>query len=163
MSNETNETKYFDLHITGVGYLNRVREVSPKRSDPFLAADISALSGASNDVQYTRFDSRVVGTEAKRVVRAAMKHVEADKKVLVGFKLGDLYAETFEYKSEKRAGETGISLKTRLLRVDWVKVDGETVYTAPKPEEADKGTESSPASAEADKIVDGLTGTEQAA
>ena len=28
----TNETKqYFDLHTTGIGYLNRVREVTPGR------------------------------------------------------------------------------------------------------------------------------------
>lgn len=29
------ETKYFDLHIQGIGYLNRVREVKPTRAEPF--------------------------------------------------------------------------------------------------------------------------------
>ena len=30
----TNE-KYFDLHTQGIGYLNRIREVTPKRGLPF--------------------------------------------------------------------------------------------------------------------------------
>lgn len=28
------ETKYFDLHIDGIGYLNRAREVTPQRVEP---------------------------------------------------------------------------------------------------------------------------------
>jgi len=125
------ETKYFDLHIQGIGYLNRVREVTPSRSDPFWATDIAAIFGSADNVQKTRFDCRVVGTEAQRVVAHAKKHVDADKKVLVAFKLGDLYAEPFTYEKGPKAGTTGVSLKARLLRIDWVKVDGETVYTAP--------------------------------
>ena len=128
------ETKYFDLHIQGIGYLNRVREVRPSRSDPFWATDIAAIFGSADNVQRTRFDCRVVGTEAQRVIARAQKHVDADKKVLVAFKLGDLYAETFTFEKGQKAGTTGISLKARLLRIDWVKIDGETVYTAPKPE-----------------------------
>ena len=27
------EKSYFDLHITGLGYLNRIREVKPKKGD----------------------------------------------------------------------------------------------------------------------------------
>jgi hypothetical protein len=49
-------------------------------------------------------------------------------KVLAGFRLGDLYAEPFTYQKGEREGEIGISLKTRLLRLDWVKVDGNFVY-----------------------------------
>ena len=128
------ETKYFDLHIQGIGYLNRVREVKPSRSEPFWATDIAAIFGSADNVQRTRFDCRVVGTEAKRVIAHAKKHVDADRKVLVAFKLGDLYAETFTFEKGNKAGTTGISLKARLLRIDWVKVDGETVYSAPKPE-----------------------------
>jgi len=119
------ETKYFDLHVTGIGYLNRVREVPVKRSQPFLAVDISALHGDSEDVQYTRFDCRVSGSDAKAIIESLMPVIDDDKnKVLVGFKLGDLYTDTFTYKSGDKAGQTGISLKTRLLRIDWVKVNG---------------------------------------
>ncbi len=34
MSNQSNEAKFFDLHTTGIGYLNRIREVSPARASP---------------------------------------------------------------------------------------------------------------------------------
>jgi hypothetical protein len=122
-------TQYFDLHTTGIGYLKRIREVKPKRGgEPFLAVDINAIYGAADDVQHTRFDCKVVGTEAKRIVRAAIRHLEAEQKVLVGFKIGDLYGETFVYQNGERAGETGIALKARLLRIAWVKIDGRTVY-----------------------------------
>src|SRR3546814_6007803 len=48
----SNEKSYFDLHITGLGYLNRIREVKPKKGDAFLACDIAALNGPSDDVSY---------------------------------------------------------------------------------------------------------------
>lgn len=118
------ETKYFDLHATGIGYLNRVREVPVKRSQPFLAVDISALHGDSEDVQYTRFDCRVSGSDARTIIESLMPVIDDDNKVLVGFKLGDLYVDTFTFKSGDKAGQTGVSLKARLLRIDWVKVNG---------------------------------------
>ena len=124
-SSGNQETKYFDLHVTGIGYLNRVREVPVKRAQPFLAVDISALHGNSEDVQYTRFDCRVSGSDAKTIVEQLIPLIDDDKnKVLVGFKLGDLYADTFTYRSGDKAGQTGVSLKARLLRIDWVKVNG---------------------------------------
>ena len=124
-SSGNQETKYFDLHVTGIGYLNRVREVPVKRAQPFLAVDISALHGNSEDVQYTRFDCRVSGSDAKTIVEQLIPLIDDDKnKVLVGFKLGDLYPDTFTYRSGDKAGQTGVSLKARLLRIDWVKVNG---------------------------------------
>ena len=117
--------KYFDLHVTGIGYLNRAREVSVKRGQPFLAVDISALHGDAENVQYTRFDCRVSGREAQAIVRQLMPAVEAERKVLIGFKLGDLYAETFTFQRGEKQGQTGVSLKARLLRIAWAKVDGE--------------------------------------
>ena len=124
-SSGNQETKYFDLHVTGIGYLNRVREVPVKRAQPFLAVDVSALHGNSEDVQYTRFDCRVSGSDAKTIVEQLIPLIDDDKnKVLVGFKLGDLYADTFTYRSGDKAGQTGVSLKARLLRIDWVKVNG---------------------------------------
>lgn len=124
-SNNNNATTYFDLHISGIGFLNRAREVEVKgkgrRSAPFLAVDIAARTG---DKDYTRFDCRVSGHDAQDTVRGVMAAIEADKKVLARFKIGDLYPDLFEYPAgSKRAGETGVSLKARLLRTDWVEVD----------------------------------------
>jgi hypothetical protein len=133
---DSSEPKYFDLHTTGIGYLNRVREIKPERGQPFLAVDISALHGSADNVEYTRFDCRVSGKEAQDIVRNLMADVEADRKVLVGFKIGDLYAETFTYERGERQGQTGISLKARLLKITWAKVDGEVVTPPPPAEQA---------------------------
>ena len=73
------------------------------------------------------------------------KTITDGKKVLIGFKLGDLYAETFVYEKGKKQGETGVSLKARLLFISWIKVDGETVYKAPRKTEADQPNTGTPA------------------
>lgn len=38
------EKTYFNLYTSGLGYVNRVRTVTPKRGEPFLCCDIAALS-----------------------------------------------------------------------------------------------------------------------
>ena len=127
----TNETrKYFDLHTTGIGYLNRVREVTPKEGTPFLSVTIAALRGSVDNAQYTHFECHVSGKQAQQLVRQLKLAVEGNSKVLIGFTLSDLYAEAFIFKSGDKAGDTGISLKARLLRIAWAKVDGQPFYTA---------------------------------
>ena len=127
----TNEaTKYFDLHTTGIGYLNRIREVTPKEGNPFLSVTIAALRGSVDNAQYTHFECRVSGRQAQELVRQLKPAVEGSLKVLIGFTLSDLYAESFTFKNGEKAGETGISLKARLLRIAWAKVDGQPFYTA---------------------------------
>jgi hypothetical protein len=123
-------TKYFDLHTQGIGYLNRVREVTPREGNPFLSVAISALRGSVDNVQYTHFECTVAGRKAQEVVRQLKPAVEANQKVLIGFTLSDLHAESFTFKNGDKAGETGISLKSRLLRITWAKVDGQPFYTA---------------------------------
>ncbi|MDR3221552.1 MAG: DUF3577 domain-containing protein, partial [Candidatus Accumulibacter sp.] len=126
---------YFDLHLTGLGYLNRIREVTPRKGEPFLSCDIAALNGSSDAPEYRRFDVRVSGREAQHLVRRCTEAVEAGKKVLIGFKLGDLWTDIFTYTKGKHAGEQGVSLKARLLFIGWIKVDGKLVYKAePRPD-----------------------------
>ena len=128
--------KYFDLDIHGIGYLNRVRDVTPENGIPFLSVTIAALRGPADNVQHTHFECVVVGEEAKDLVRQLMPAVEADLKVLVGFHLSDLQAESFTFKNGDRTGTTGISLKSRLLRFHWIKVEGQP-FPAPSSESHD--------------------------
>ena len=117
---------FFDLHVNGIGYLNRIREVKVKKGQ-FLACSISAIRGDASDVDYTKFDVRVTGTEAKEIVMQLKSNVDAKKAVIVGFKLGDIYPEKFVYENGDRKGEVGVVIKGRLLKVRFAKVDGETV------------------------------------
>ena len=130
MSNSSHEANYFDLHITGLGYLNRIREVTPKKGDNFLACDIAALNGPSDKAEYRRFDVRVSGSKAQHLVRRCTQAVDAKRKVLIGFRLGDLYVDTFVYEKGPNAGKQGVSLKARLLFISWIKVEGDMVYKA---------------------------------
>jgi hypothetical protein len=136
MSSSSHEASYFDLHITGLGYLNRIREVTPRKGDSFLACDIAALNGPSDKAEYRRFDVRVSGTKAQQLVRRCSQAVKDKRKVLIGFRLGDLYADTFVYEKGQNAGKHGVSLKARLLFISWIKVDGQAVYKA-EPYDAD--------------------------
>lgn len=124
----SNETKYFDLHTTGIGYLNRIREVSPRKGKPFLAVTVAALHGSSDAAEYSYIDCNVVGAEAEKLVRQYEQSVIANQKVLVSFRIGDIWADAFTYEKGEKKGQPGASLKGRLLFLNWIKVDGVTVY-----------------------------------
>jgi len=126
MSNQA-EATYFDLHVEGVGYLNRVRRVTPKKGQEFLACTIAAMRGAMGQVEYTKFDCRVSGAEAKRIVQLLESEVMARKQVIIGFKLSDPYPEVFTYEKGERQGQQGLSIKGRLLKVKFAKVDGQSI------------------------------------
>ncbi|MHB9797914.1 STY4534 family ICE replication protein [Pseudomonas sp. MT3] len=135
MSNQAKETKYFDLHTGGIGYLNRIREVKPRKGNPFLAVTVAALRGSTDDVEYSYIDCNVVGAEAEKLVRRCQQAVDAGKKVLVSFRIGDIWADAFTYEKGEKQGQPGASLKGRLLFIGFIKVDGETVYEA-KPKDS---------------------------
>lgn len=154
MNQAVESHKYFDLHLRGLGYLSRVRDVATKgngrsKARPFFACSISAFHGdpdVENGIVYLPLDLIVSGDKAKEAVRAVMNDAnDPDAKVLVGFRSGDHYIRTFE-RTGDRAGETGAVLKGRLLKVFWIKVDGEFVYrdesddTASGPEATAHGT-----------------------
>ena len=124
----TNENvKYFDRHTTGIGYLNRVREVTPEEGTPFLAVTIAAIHGSVSNVQHTYFECGVYGEQAQTTVRELQPAVESGSKVLIGFTLSDLRADAFTFKQGDKAGETGVNLKARLIKIAWAKVDGQKV------------------------------------
>ncbi|MDO7930278.1 STY4534 family ICE replication protein [Pseudomonas sp. KFB-139] len=140
MSN-SNETKYFDIHTTGIGYLNRIREVKPKKGNPFMAVTIAALHGKSDDVEYTYIDCNVVGEEADYLIRRCIDAVNADKKVLVSFRVGDIWPDVFTYEHGPKKGQTSASLKGRLLHLSWIKVNGVTVHEAKPKDQADASSD----------------------
>lgn len=96
--------KHFDLHVTGLGYLNRVREVKPKKGNAFWACSINALRGDANEPEYTRFDVIIRGGLALRRVQSLRSAVDAKQKVLIAFKLGDIVPDLFVYETGEKQG-----------------------------------------------------------
>lgn len=129
------ESKYFDLHATGIGYLNRVRSVTPRKGETFLACSISALRGewkkdGSVKPDATRFDLRVYGRDANAAIEALQSHCDDKRKIMVQFKLGDFYGEMFTYQKDTehhKKGDMGFMIKGRLLQINKAWVDGNPV------------------------------------
>ena len=126
-SQATSQPSFFNLHVEGVGYLNRVRTVKPKKGQEFLACTVSAMRGSTNDLSYTKFDCKVSGVEAQKVIKLLELDVEDEKPVIIGFKIGDIYPELFTFEKGDRKGQQGVSIKGRLLRVKFAKVNGVAV------------------------------------
>lgn len=127
----TNETKYFDLHTRGIGYLCRAREVQVRKADPFMAVTVAALHGATHDAEYTYIDCRVTGAEAETLIRHYKEEINSGDKVLVCFTIGDIWISPFTYQKGDKKGQPGASLKGRLLYLSTVRINGETVFKAP--------------------------------
>lgn len=127
--NSNENSKYFDLHTTGIGYVNRIRDVTPKEGSPFLAVTIAAIHGSVTNVQHTYFECGVYGDETQRVVRELMPAVEDESKILIGFTLSNLKADAFTFTQGEKAGQPGVNLKARLIKVAWAKVNGERIVT----------------------------------
>jgi hypothetical protein len=141
-------SSYFDLHATGVGYLNRVRTVKVKgKGNDYLACDIAAMRGEKGDVHYTYFNCRVSGQEAQRVILEDLaEHIKAGKKIIVRFKAGDLIPDSFLRKNVKEGEDPRLhNIHAHLLFIYSAKVDGVPVYTAPRRDEATAQTAASPA------------------
>ncbi|WP_187494097.1 DUF3577 domain-containing protein, partial [Duffyella gerundensis] len=82
---------------------------------------INALSGPSDSPSYVRFDVTVAGKEASSLINRCQKAVDEDKKVLIGFALSNPSTDIFQLKNGEHAGESRVSLKARLIKVDWIK------------------------------------------
>lgn len=132
------EQGFFNLHVQGCGYLNRVRWVPVKgrgrNSEPFLACAINAMHGPVDKPNYSYMDLRVSGEEAIEIVDSLAEAVDARKKVFVAFRVGDIYAHGYEreVKDARGAGtgrtEAAAVIKGRLLLITCAKVDDEVVY-----------------------------------
>lgn len=135
-SSRSNE--YFNLHVSGLGYLSRVRWVETKsggrKAQPFLACTIGALRGSADDVQYTYFDCRVSGQEAIDLVDKLGHDVDENRKVIIAFKASDIYVNVYERELKDQNGrktghvEAAANIKGRLLQINMAKVDGVEVY-----------------------------------
>lgn len=132
------QREFFNLHANGIGYLSRVRWVTPsgrgRKAEPFLACAISALRGATDSPDYTYFDLRVSSAEAIELIDGLQKEVNENRKVLISFRIADLYAHSYERDVRDQSGrptgqkELAGLIKGRLILINSIKVDDQLVY-----------------------------------
>lgn len=134
-----NEIEYHELLTRGIGYLNNPRMI-PNGGDPFLSCSIAALAGPVDDPEYRYIETTVADDSAQHLVQRCIQAVEAKKKVLLAFTLNDMKTEAYVRSKGEHAGEVGGSLKSKLMGIGLIKVDGVQVYpvesTAPASEDA---------------------------
>lgn len=119
-TSNSNQKQYFDIHTQGRGYIQRVREVSVKGAQPYLACTIAALIGPAKATVLRYFDVRVAGGEAKKLVRNYLGADERKCRPLVRFRLGDPWVSPFIRSSGEHQGEAAASVKSRLLQVELI-------------------------------------------
>ena len=121
MNATSNEKSYFDLHTSGIGYIQRAREVpvrGGRRAQPFLACTIAALVGSARDPSYRYFDVKVSGAEAKKLVERYIGVDDPKLRPLVRFRLGDLWGDAYIRDKGEQKGQAAASLKARLLKAE---------------------------------------------
>lgn len=142
-----NSSSFVNLTCNGIGFLNRPRVVNVKKSSEYYAATIMAAHGDSNDK--TRFEVRIVGTEAKEIFAKLLQEYPAllsdDFKqrptVSVGFRVADLQASTFTSKDGKEIPY----IDARLLKFSFIKVNKTQFYPASETSDATADEESTDA------------------
>ncbi|MGC0891897.1 STY4534 family ICE replication protein [Pantoea agglomerans] len=134
-TNNTTSTKaeYFNLNIKGLGYLSNIRRIETLNGG-FLSVVINAPSGPTDNPTYVRFDATVAGKEATDLISRCQKAVDEDQKVLLGVTLSNLTSDIFTLNIGDHAGEQRVSLKARLIKVDWIKLGQQMVYKAERSE-----------------------------
>jgi len=111
--------------------------VKLKKGQEFLACTVAALRGSDSDVSYTKFDCRVSGADAQAIVKRLEDDVAAEKAVIIGFRIADIYPELFTFEKGDRKGQPGVSIKGRLLRIKFAKVNGKSI-DVPQPASVDE-------------------------
>lgn len=121
MNTTSNQTAtYFDLHTSGIGFLQRAREVTPEDADPYLSVTVAALVGPRADPTYRYFDVRVSGAEAQQLVSNYVGIDDPRRRPLVRFRIGDSWPDAYIRPKGERKGEVAATLKGRLIKAELI-------------------------------------------
>jgi len=123
-------SEYYDIIVRACGFMNHVRSVEVEAGEPLLTCTLAALRGVKGErATPTYFQVKVVGQEARQVLLRFRDVInDRSRQVFASVKLSDLYVQPFIYQQGERQGESGQALKTRLLVIDSLAIDGQVVY-----------------------------------
>lgn len=141
--NQSNDNRYFNLHLEGFANLYDARIIEPKSGqsfEPFLQVRATFLQGKADDAQPVFVDLKVTGKKAKKIIEKFQPQIaNRDIKVNGVLKAGDL---RFTVGNPKAPGqEHRVFTSARLLSVKYLKVDGQQVELS-QFDDADKNANS---------------------
>lgn len=128
---QNSNSAYFNLTAEGIGFLNRPRRIVKGKIPEYYACTIQASRGDAGEK--TRFDVRVVGSEAKILFQKMLEEFpallasdfKARPTVTVGFRVGDIQPKNFETKGK---GTTISTIDGRLLKFRFIKINNVLWY-----------------------------------
>jgi hypothetical protein len=122
--------EYYDISVSACGFLNRVRVVEPKDGRPYRVCTFVALRGAKGErAEPTYFDAKIVGDHTVALIAQYEGFInDKARTVFASVRLSDIVVKPFVRQKGERKGETGFALKTRLLAIESLAVDGVVVY-----------------------------------
>ncbi len=135
MSAQNKNSSFYDIHISGIGFLDRIRMVTPKNGDPFMAATVGlqdgeVLDGDYSKVSTTYLDCIVSGPRAFNILNDHILQENVDQEntvIRAVVKTGGLNTEMFTYAQGPKQGQTGVSLRSRLFQITHLYVAGNAV------------------------------------
>ena len=145
MTNSNQQSKFFNLTTTGVGYANRIRKI-PLRKGYALAVTFDAKRGEADEngkVATTTIELYARGSEAIKHIQNLLDngYDPLKDKVYASFEIGDIQPDVNDQdgspKSYKRKdGTHKVVLRGNLLKIKFMTVNGEYVVHAEKPAES---------------------------
>ena len=135
MPAQNKDQSFYDLHINGIGFLDRIRMVTSKNGNPFMAVTVGlqdgeVLKGDYSKVSTTYLDCRVYGSRAFNILNDHVLQGNVDQAntvIRAVVKTGGLDAEMFTYAQGPKQGQNGVSLKSRLLQITHLYIAGDAV------------------------------------
>ena len=124
---QMDKPKYFDTILSGIAYLNRLREVKPENGKPYIAVDANLLTGKEGAVKYVLASCTVIGKEAASVLHEHWDRITAaDTHTLAQVRIGDSRPDSFMTNDKT----TKHVIRGRLLRIGFLRLNGEEVFKA---------------------------------
>ena len=143
-----NKDRAYNVIVTGFGFINRIKEVTPQSGNPYLACDVGLLQGVGDNVTRVYLQCTVRGKNAIDVIRryftGANGVVEQSENttVVASMKFGGIRSELFEYSKGEKKGEKGVALRSSLLDITWLKIGDQVVNLESADQQAANGAES---------------------
>lgn len=144
MTNSTqNQNSFFNLTAKGIGWINRIRAVKKGRHT-FYACTFSALRGEEDEnghVEQTTFELLVKGSEAKEhFINILDNGYKKEDKVWASLDISDIRPDVNKdgvpQSFVRNDGTHLVVIRANLLRINYLKINGEYVVHAEKPAES---------------------------